>query len=181
MDLRQIYKVLDYSYNNSDRKIGQSICLVVVPPSEIAEQFPEGGREGEDASPHHITIAYFGEMPLESEPKIVSIIKSVCKKTVPFAIELGSVNKFSNSDAEVYHSQIISEPLRVFRQVLKDRLSANGIEIDSKHPDYTPHMTIEYVHPGEERRFADIQPEGKWKVSSVWLWGYEEPHLLQFK
>jgi 2'-5' RNA ligase len=181
LDLQQIYRVLDYSYNNKDRVPGKSVCLVIVPPTRIAQQFPEAGREGEDASPHHITVAYFGETPLEQESMLLNVINSVCKKTAPFPVKLAGIGKFSNPDANVYHAKIESEELHNFRNILKDKLSENGIEVDAKYPDYTPHMTIEYVHSGEERRFESVNPEGEWQVNSFWLWGFQEPHLIQLQ
>lgn len=180
LDLSSIYNVLDYCYNQRDNQPGQSVCLVTCPPKELSQQYPSEGREGHDNSPTHVTLAYFGEVNLALENKYADIAREVCESTRSFPAKIGKVDIFENDDEDVYHSVIKSNKLHKFREVLKSAYANNQIQIDSKHPVYQPHITIEYVQKEQNRRF-DVKPQGDWIVESAWLWGFKQPHLFHLR
>lgn len=179
-DLRQMYRVLDYSYNNRDRKPGESICIMIVPPSELVEHIPMSGKASEDGSPHHVTVLYLGNLPVELERKVKLITEHVISQTRPFTVSFGRPGKFSNEEHDVYHATIRGKKLHMLRDNLKNAFAANQIMSDSKHPNFQPHMTLEYVQPGEKKTIA-AYPTGKFRVEHCWLLGFQEPHLIFFK
>lgn len=181
LNLRQVYDILTYAYGTKDRAPASSVCLVLVPPANIAMQFPSQGKEGEDSSPAHVTVAYLGTMPLASQEITAQILDMVCITQSPFVVSVGAIDVFHNDKQDVYVSQIISPELHSFRARLQTALAMANIEIDAKHPEYKPHMTIEYVPKGGNRRFEHMQPSGQWLADSAWLWGFNEPYLLQFQ
>jgi 2'-5' RNA ligase len=181
LDLKHLYQILDYSYRQRDRVAGESVCIVVVPPREISEQFDIAGKEGEDSSPAHCTVAYLGTVPLETEEKIKRVAEAVSANTRSFNLKLGKMNIFENPEHDVYHMQVKGKKLHNYREALKHAFAANQIAIDTKHPDYKPHITLEYVTPGEQPKYVGSVPEGKWRAENAWLWGLSEPYLLQFK
>lgn len=181
LDLKQLYDILRYSYTDRDHKPGKSVCIVVVPPTNIGEQFPSDGKNGNDGSPPHVTVGYFGDVDLALESQMAHIAQAVASKAKPFAVGLGPTQMFNNDKQDVLYSSITGKGLPKFRGQLKDAYAMAGMEFDSKHPEYKPHMTIEYIAKGEESKYDDLKPEGQWQAENAWLWGFEQPYLLQFK
>jgi len=181
IDLPHLYRILDWSYKQRDKPPGESVVIAIVPPSAIGEQFPEDGRAGEDSSPPHCTVCYIGKVPLELENKILTIASNVCSNTRPFRLTLGKTSVFENPEADAHHVQVKGQKLHNFHDSLKQAFALNQIQVDAKYPSYQPHMTLEYVKPGQERRYADAKPKGEWRVENAWLWGLTQPYLLQFK
>jgi 2'-5' RNA ligase len=181
LDLKHLYQILDYSYQNRDRAPGESVCVVVVPPRDISEQFPSAGKEGEDNSPAHCTVAYLGTVPVQLEAKLLEAAQSVCSQTKPFKLKLGAMDIFENDKNDVYHMQVKGKKLHNFRDNLKHALSMNQFQVDTKHPDFKPHITLEYADKGKNPEHITSYPSGDWIVENAWLWGLSEPHLLQFK
>ena len=181
LDLKHLYQILDYSYQQRDRAPGESVCIVVVPPREVSEQFTSEGKEGEDSSPAHCTVLYLGTMPIELESKIKNVAEAVCANIRPFKVKLGKMDIFENDGQDVYHMQVKGKKLHDFRLALKHSFAMNQMEINEKYPDYQPHITMEYVESGNKPQFVGQQPQGQWLVENAWLWGLSEPYLLQFK
>lgn len=182
LDLRQIYDILDWSFNSRTKQPGQSVCFVIVPPSNLAEQFSGEGKEAEDSSPAHVTVGYLGNIPVELEDKVVSIARSVIEKFRSFPVCISKIKTFDNPEHTVYYSSIKSRRLQRLHNELKSCFAANQIPMDATHPDYTPHITIEYVPIGQEPQFVPEEPPtGEWMADTVWLWGFEKPHLIFMK
>lgn len=177
--LSYLYKILDWHFHDRDHKPGESVGLFSVLPEEIAAQFPEGGKKGHDSSPSHVTICYLGNIPLIWEEKLVNVAEMVCAKFRPFTVRLGKPKTFINHKNEtIYHSPVKGKKLFEFHDFLKRAYQLNGIPVDSKFPEYKPHVTIEYVSNGEARKFPNACPEGEWQIDHVWVWGAHEPYLV---
>lgn len=181
LDLEQIYRILDYSYNQRDRQVGESICLAICPPLSLAQQFPMEGKAGEDNSPPHVTVAYLGSMGADKEKLVSTVCEMVTEQTNPIHMKVGKLNKFLSDSHSVIHSQIESQALHEYRDTLKAALGMAGVEIDSKHPDYKPHITLEYVGKDKDPKFSHLRPKGEWTAQNAWLWGFSQPYILQFK
>ncbi len=177
--LSSLYKILDWHFNDRDHPPGESLGVFSVLPEEISSQFPAEGKEGHDNSPPHVTVCYIGTVPLVWENKIVTVTEAICGKFRPFTVKLGKPKVFINHKNEtIYHSPIKGNKLYEFHDELKRALQLNLIPVDTKHPDYKPHVTIEYVEEGNQRRFPEACPQGEWQMDSVWIWGGHEPHLI---
>lgn len=92
----------------------------------------EKGREKET----HVTVIYgiVGNKIKE--------IQEIAKEFRPFKITLGDLSLFQNENFDVIKVDVICPPLKKLNQVIKDALN-----VESKFPDYKPHITIAYLHP----------------------------------
>ncbi len=177
-DLKQIYKVINWHENDRDEK-GKHVGLFILLPSDIAEQFPEEGKEGEDNSPSHITLLYVGEYPLTMEDRLKEIVCESCSMIKPFKVRLQNPKKFNNDEGQIVrHSPISSKKLKQFHQFLRKIFFKYHIPFSDKHPEYKPHVTIEYINKGEKAKFKKIKPKGFFVVDHIWLWGTNEPYLI---
>lgn len=181
-DLKLLYKVISWHQTQRDHKPGESVGIFVTIPSNLAKQFPDDGKEEEDSSPPHITVLFVGDMPLQLEDKLKKTVKSVCDQFKPFVAKIAKPRKFVNDKNQtIIHSPIKSKKLHKFHDELKKQLLKNQIPVDSKFPEYKPHITIEYIEKGENPKYDDIVPEGEWQIDSVWIWGLSEPFWMTLK
>jgi len=170
MELTSLYKTLKWHETQKDREANESVGLFIALPQEFAEQYPE---KSEDTSPPHITVLYLGDTPPQFEDSIIEVAKEVCENFKKFKIKIKKPKTFENhKNQTIYHSPIFSPKLHIFNKTLKRAFQLRQIPIDSKFPDYKPHITIEYVDQGEERKFEDVRPEGEFVVDGVWLWRF---------
>ncbi len=177
--MSHLWKILDWHFNDRDHKPGESVGLFSVLPQEIAAQFPAEGKEGHDNSPPHITVCYLGNVPLVWEHKLVTVAESVCEKFRPFTVRFGRPKIFVNQkDETIHHSPVKGKKLHEFHDCLKRAYQLNMIPVDSKYPEYKPHVTIEYVCEGDQRKYPEFCPQGEWQIDHVWIWGGFEPHLI---
>lgn len=178
-DLSLIHKILNW-HQGSDHK-GESIGVFIVVPREIARQFPDAGKEGEDDSVPHITLIYLGKIPMFFTYRVRTAVENVCAMMKPFKVRLGKPKKLINKDGQtVRYSPVISRRLCRLHDLIKAELMRNLVPVSNDFPDYLPHVTIEYVNVGEKPKFKHIKPEGNFSVDSVWIWGTEEPAWIPF-
>ena len=178
-DLSLIYKTIVWHNEQRDKKPGESVGIFAILPKNLAIQFPEDGRAGEDSSPVHVTVLYVGDVPFHLEEKIKNIAHSVCEKVKPFNVKLSKPKKFINDKQQtIVHSPVKSNKLNNFHDELKNAFRSKLISVDSKFPEFKPHVTIRYINPDDRNKYDDPKPEGEWMVESVWLWGMSEPFLI---
>lgn len=182
LDLKQLYKTLTWHDKQRDFPMGEKVGLFILVPEHIAAQFPADGKEGEDSSPPHVTLLYIGTLPSSFEARMCEVVKEVVENFKSFDVYLGDVKKFVNDDMQkVFHSPVKSRKLQSLHEELKDAFKKNQLPFSTKYPEFKPHITIEYVDPGEKRKFADINPEGEWTVDCVWVWGLASPQMYFLK
>jgi 2'-5' RNA ligase len=178
-DLKQLYSTIDWHNSQEDFEEGSSVGVFIVLPDDIAEQYPEDGKEGEDSSPPHITAFYIGMLPSHFNEKALKTIYDVAKATKPFHVKLSKPKKFQNDYGQtIWHSPVVSKRLKDFNAALKHAFMQDHVPFDNKWPEFKPHVTIEYVDEGEKARYRKVKPAGKWKVDTLWVWGMNEPHLI---
>jgi len=176
IDLQLVYKIMNWHAAKADNK---HVGLFIPLPSNVAKQFPEDGREGEDSSPEHITLVYIGEFHNELEDKLKNIVQIFASKTKPFSVKLVKPKKFVNDEGQtVLYSPVKSSKLNKLHYALKQVLRTNQIPLNNKYPEYKPHVTIEYVSPEEKPKYRDLCPKGEWTVDAVWIWGASEPYMI---
>jgi len=171
MELSNLYKTLKWHEHQRDKVPGESVGLFITLPSEIAEQYPTEGKEGQDSSPPHLTLLYIGDIPTQFEEKILEVVKQVCENFRKFKVKIKKPRKWINDKNQtIYHSPIASSKLVKLHDALKQAFDLNQIPYSKKYPDFKPHVTIEYVNEGEQPKFQNIKPEGEFIVEGIWIW-----------
>lgn len=150
-DLRSLYKTISWHQNQRDHKPGESVGVFATVPTNLAKQFPNDGKEGEDSSPPHVTVLFVGDMQIQLEERLKETVESICEKTKPFTVSIEKPRRFINDkDQTVIHSPIKSNRLHDFHDELKKQLLSNQVQVDNKFPEYKPHVTIEYIDKGKK-------------------------------
>lgn len=106
-----------------------------IPDSELAAD----GREDKP----HITLKYGLHA---DEP---SALKKLLRDEGPIKATVGKVSLFKGQDADVVKLDVDSPDLHRLNEKV-----AGGMEHTDTHPDYTPHMTLAYVKPGEGDKYV---------------------------
>jgi 2'-5' RNA ligase len=174
INLADIAETLEW-HNQRDEHDHPGIFVKL--PREIARQFPV---KSDDPSPAHITLCILDGSITGVEEKLVAIVQEVCRQFKPFVVKLGKVKKFDNAEGEmIIHSAVKSGKLLRFHEALKQTLRANQVSVDSKYPDYVPHITIGKAKTRKEARaLKENQPQGEFMVSEIWIWGGRQPQLI---
>lgn len=182
LDLKTLHNTLNWHQKSTDHAPGESVGLFILVPKDIACQFPSQGKEGHDSSPPHITLLYIGAMPPMFEDKLKEVVKNICDHFKSFRVKLGNPKKFTTPEGRrIYHSPVKSRRLKLLNEVVKSELLRHQIPFSNKHPDFKPHVTIEYVEPGTKPKYRDLCPEGEWIVDSIWVWGRNRAFYVLFK
>lgn len=172
-------KILKW-HEETRRDPGHHVGIFVPLPEEIAQQFPAEGKEGEDSSPPHVTVLYVGDLKdSEKQEEFVDVVKKTASALAPFEVDLGNVEEFSNEGQRVTHSPVRGKDLHKLHNVFKGVLKLMGIPFSDKHPEYKPHVTIEYVNEGDDEKFSHLIPQGNWIIDHLWVWGTEKPHMVR--
>ena len=178
-DLSQLFKIL--SWHKQEQEFGKSVGLFVPLPAHLAIQYPEDGRTGEDSSPPHITVVYIGSFPKELEKKLVKLTQEICSNAKPFKVKLTRTKTFFTENKQtIFHSPVKSKKLTNFHSDIKNHFMNNQIQVDTKYPDYNPHVTIEYVNEGDKPKYKGLHIIDEFVVDSVWIWGTYEPYMVPF-
>lgn len=155
--------------------MAQSVGLFLPLPERLARQYPPGGREGEDSSPPHVTFVYIGTVEDDRVDELEQVLRRVLQAVPPLELKLLPPRTFKNdSDQTILHSQVHCPGLREAHDAVKAALERRGFTVEA-YPDFKPHVTIEYIDPGEKPKFQYIAPTGRWRTDSVGFW-VEERH-----
>jgi 2'-5' RNA ligase len=178
-DLGLIYKVITWHESQREHGVGKEVGIFIPLPSDLAVQYPDEGREGEDSSPPHITLLYCGDIPPNFEEKLLETCQKVCACAKPFTVKIKKPKKFTNAEGQtIVHSPIKSNKLYKLHEKLKKEFLLNQIPVSHKFPEYKPHITIEYVNPSEKPKYSNSPPSGEWMVDSIWVWGMTSPQMI---
>ncbi len=110
----------------------------------FAEQIPadELADDGRETEPH-ITVLYglHTEDPAE--------VAAVLENAGPIEATIGKVSIFKGKDADVVKLEVTSPDLAKMNAKL-----SKALDFTNKFPEYTPHVTIAYVKPGEGKKYV---------------------------
>jgi 2'-5' RNA ligase len=110
----------------------------------------------------------------ETEPHVTALyglktrnpkeVEDVIKNFGDVELELGKTSLFKNDKYDVLKVDVKSDDLKKLNKTLRDNL-----DYTSDFPDYTPHLTIAYLKPGEGQKYVgDNTFEGKkFKLSEL--------------
>ncbi len=105
------------------------------------EHLAEDGREDKP----HATILY-GLHTNDAEK-----VRKALADEPPIMMRMGKTGVFMGKDADVVHCAVHSPDLHRIRQKL-----AAALPHVQTHPDYSPHVTLAYVHPGMGEKYKDM-------------------------
>lgn len=103
--------------------------------------------KGKETVPH-VTVLY-GLHGTDAGP-----VRQLVENFGTVEVELGKVGYFSSEEHDVVYVEVLSDDLRR----LRDRVAQ--LEHTDTHADYTAHITIAYIKPGQGPLYTDIPQEG---------------------
>jgi len=146
------------------------VGLFIRLPDDLAKQFPRGGR-GDDESPPHLTLLYYGDADPVGVEKFGDAVRPVLLSSPSMRLRLGPVASFKNQDGQtVRHCPVYGKGLQRLFDALKKALAVAGDGWKPTYSSFKPHVTLEYVEPGEEPRISS-SPKGEWIAEACELWG----------
>lgn len=172
MDLANLYKVLHWQHTQRDKPLNESVGCFIVLPTEIAKQYPQVGKQGEDDSPSHITTFFIGDVLPNFEEPIIETLRLVIESFRKFKVKIKKPKTFENDKGQyIYHSPIASPKLFTLNATLQKAFQYKQLPYSKKWPEFKPHCTIAYCNSKEElENYRDIQPVGDFEVDQIWLW-----------
>lgn len=136
------------------------IMVAFLVPPEIAQQLAvPGGVAPED---HHITVAYLGDKGDYTPQQLQKMKRSVAafaedEQTLPDATVTG-VGRFpTDADSGQYPviAKVDAPQLAKWRDRLMNHLEADGFAPSRRFPNFTPHVTLDYVDDGKPPTATD--------------------------
>lgn len=143
-------KLIDAIKKRATEHTGTFIGLMV--PPDIAEQIAD--PEGESADDMHITLFYSKGLTAEQNKKVEEVFKHFWDQNPSLHVKLTKLDSFDPSESsdnlKVIYAAVESPDIMEFHEFLMESLAEEGIKSNSEHKQYTPHVTIKYVEPGQE-------------------------------
>lgn len=112
-----------------------------IPEEDIYDD--ESKDYGREKEPH--VTALFGLKDKDSKN-----VAEVVKEFGDVKLEFGKTSLFTNDKFDVLKVDVKSDDMRRLNALLQ-----KNVEFESDFPDYTPHVTIAYLKPGEGKKYAD--------------------------
>lgn len=153
-------KAMQAGDDNSD-----GIALMVQVPWDVANKIAyPGGLPPEEL---HVTVAYFGNVPIEGDPQFDNIeelgrqfafyARDVCREVEQFDVQLNGITRFSTGSLDPVVVNADSSELEVLRRgAVKWAQDYPEFALSTEH-GYTPHMTLGYIDP------EDPMPIERWE------------------
>jgi 2'-5' RNA ligase len=139
--------------------------MAIYIPKDVAEKISI--EDGESAEDLHITLFYFGENADLSDVdrnKITSVMRKIASDCRSFRVSSDKTKTFPEKDGEMpFVALVDSAELMSLRKDLADSLDSAGVAY-SKDFDYTPHITIKYLHDEEA---PDVEYDISFSVDSL--------------
>lgn len=157
----------------SGRKCGDgtSVGLFIPLPVHLAKKFPT--LIPDDHSPSHVTLLIIGEVTEPEEQKrLVEVLQKICSRWYwkDAKATLGEISAFDHGHQVVPHMEVkFSRDFASFRRLLKQELAQEGFKPSDKYVEFQPHVTLDYLPPGEE--WEGKTPKGSWTFDKIEVWG----------
>lgn len=149
----------DFEFPDSIQKQGNGVLLSFWIPEGVATKIAVPG--GEPSDQLHITLAYFGgidEVPPTTLSIMEAAVKEFCALCPPIEVSLGSIGSFpatAYSDGlDISYLAVRSEDLLKLREDLVALTESLGAT-PRKNFEYTPHVTLALVPPGNDLTTPD--------------------------
>lgn len=158
--------------------MAEHVGLFLPLPERLARQYPPEGKAGEDTSPPHLTLVYIGDVDDGKVEELREVLSRIVQAVPPMDLRLLPPTTFQNEEGQtILHSPVAGPQLEQAHNALKGALQRRGFDV--KHYDeFKPHVTIEYIDPGERSKFRYLAPQGRWRADSVGFWVGEDRQML---
>lgn len=168
----------DESYDEEDlEKSANTVAIVLKVPENAISGLPLGGFE--EASDLHVTLLVIDNPDIVDPLQISRTIQSLGFRGMD--VECAGIDRFSGDDgADAMVIRLKSDELENFRETLAKELTRAGLDIDSRFPEYKPHITVGYVDHGEDVGFGLDFPDVV-RLKDIEWWGESERIPLLFK
>ena len=158
----------------------EHVGLFIPLPERLARQYPPDGKEGEDSSPPHLTLVYIGDVPDDKVAELRDVLKRIVQAIPPLELKLLPPTTFKNDDGQtIVHSPVSGPLLERAHNAIDTALKRRGFDVQG-YDEFKPHVTIEYVDPGEQPKFNYVAPKGQWMADSVGFWVGDDRRSLPF-
>lgn len=158
-----------------------SAMIAVFLPPPVAAQLAQDG--GEDPAQMHVTLAYFGKPEEDVRPLAAEAARAAMRgpMSATYAEKLGEFDNLEKGGDRVIWASVDSPDLHAYRDRLLVECKKRGLEVDTKYPDFKPHITLKYLTADDELPVYDIEPV-EHKITEVSVaWGDERAHVpLEF-
>jgi len=153
----------------------EHVGLFLPLPERLARQYPADGKEGEDTSPPHVTLCYIGDVEEEKVAELETVLRRICTAIPPLELTLMPPRTFQNESGQtILHSGVDCPGLELVHDSIRTALERRGFNVEA-YDQFRPHVTIEYIDPGERSRFDHLAPKGRWRADTVGFW-VEDDH-----
>jgi 2'-5' RNA ligase len=158
--------------------MAEHVGLFLPLPERLARQYPPEGKEGEDTSPPHLTLVYIGDVDDGKVEELREVLSRIVQAVPPMDLRLLPPTTFQNEEGQtILHSPVAGPQLEQAHNAIKGALQRRGFDV--KHYDeFKPHVTIEYIDPGERSKFRYLSPKGRWRADSIGFWVGEDRQML---
>lgn len=147
-------------------------------PGELARQYPPEGKAGEDKTEPHITLCYIGTVEDDRLDELEAVLRRIVQAIPPLELELLPPRTFQNDEGQtILHSGVGGPLLERSHYAVRRALERRGFNVEA-HDDFKPHVTIEYVDPGEKPKLGHIRPTGSWRADTVGFWAEDDHKTL---
>jgi len=139
------------AYQPHDKDPGVMIAIKVIEP--VASQLAI--KDGNTPDQIHCTLAYLGKLSTVSSQLIVvkQLLKAMADYSAAMTGKINGLGRFganeSSDNKEVIYATLDCPGLAALRTDLISSLKSAGVGVTTDH-DFTPHITLSYVEPGEE-------------------------------
>lgn len=148
----------------------EHVGLFLPLPERLARQYPADGKDGEDTSPPHVTLCYIGDVEAEKVPELEAVLRRICQAIPPLELELLPPRTFQNDEGQtILHSRVGCPILELVHRSIRSALERRGFNVQA-HDQFKPHVTIEYIDPGERSKLSHLAPKGRWRADTVGFW-----------
>ena len=188
---RDLVKAIATRVAGEDPQLAKALARLVEPvkayvsipiPPELATDWPEAGRVGEDASPPHFTVLYIGEIDPVRRDDVLRAIQVAIDGVAAFRLRLASgVSWFtSHEDKEIAHKSLAAGAgeLTALHQRVRVAVAAAGFAIKHAGRDFTPHATLGYLSTRIYPPSWPV-PEGMFDADSVDV-GFSDGDVRRF-
>lgn len=141
------------------------VCLV--PSPEVADALAMPG--GEPASEMHVTLAFLPDgLTPDLRYRVEAALRILAVDSSPLDGTIAGVGRFTGGDEDAFYVSPDVPGLPELRQAVVAALVSARVNVADNH-GFTPHMTVDYVAPGDPLPAQRVQSLPV-RFDSLWLW-----------
>jgi 2'-5' RNA ligase len=155
-------KVRDAAARNEAR---YTVGVMLRAPKRVAQWVPYKSNE---TSAPHVTLLYVGKVHPQKVVPILDAVRRVLAETPALAIDFDGVDYFDNEQRVAFMRVRPTAQLSALHDALREAVAACGVDVAHVSHDYTPHLTLAYLEPGED--YTGPVPSEGWTATECEVW-----------